>query len=139
MRSDYIPAGLRRLVRERAGECCEYCLTPEAFVLLAHEVDHVVAQKHGGDTAANNLALSCIQCNRHKGSDLASIDPETGETVLLYHPRRDEWSLHFRLAGGLILPLTAVGRATAQLLQFNQHDRVLERASMVAAGILTPP
>src|SRR5438045_2517909 len=105
MRSEYVAAPLRRMVRERAEGCCEYCLTPESIGLVPHEVDHVVAQKHGGITLENNLALSCIHCNRHKGSDLASVDPESGEIVLLYHPRRDEWKEHFRLAGAVILPL----------------------------------
>lgn len=139
MRSEYIPAPLRRIVRERARECCEYCLTPGSVVLVPHEVDHVIAQKHGGATVEDNLALSCFRCNRHKGSDLASVDPQSGDTVLLYHPRRDQWREHFRLAGAFILPLTATGRATARLLQFNQEDRVLERGWMVAAGLLSPP
>jgi hypothetical protein len=41
----YVPAALRRLVHERAGGACEYCLVPEAMTLVAHEVDHVVASE----------------------------------------------------------------------------------------------
>jgi hypothetical protein len=41
MSQTYIPAELRRLVRQRAGERCEYCLIPEALTLAAHEVDHM--------------------------------------------------------------------------------------------------
>src|SRR5438046_2311361 len=74
----YIPVALRRLVRERAGERCEYCLMPEQLTLAAHWVDHIAAEKHGGRTEEANLALSCVLCNQHKGSDLTSIDPETG-------------------------------------------------------------
>ena len=92
----YIPVALRRLVHERAGGACEYCLVPEAMTFAPHEVDHIVAQKHGGATDADNLALSCALCNMHKGSDLASIDPETGEVVPLFHPRRQRWSDHAR-------------------------------------------
>jgi hypothetical protein len=36
----YVPAALRRLVRERASGACEYCLAPEAMALVAPEVDH---------------------------------------------------------------------------------------------------
>ena len=30
-------------------------------------------------------------CNRRKGSDIASIDPETGQLTPLFHPRVDRW------------------------------------------------
>ncbi len=42
-------------MHERAGGACEYCLAPEATALFAHEVDHVVAEKHGGTTTEDNL------------------------------------------------------------------------------------
>jgi 5-methylcytosine-specific restriction endonuclease McrA len=64
----YVPAALRRLVHERARGACEYCLAPEATALFAHEVDHVVAEKHGGTTTEDNLALACAACNLHKGA-----------------------------------------------------------------------
>jgi 5-methylcytosine-specific restriction endonuclease McrA len=51
-------------VRARARECCEYCLIPEQFTLASHWVDHIVAEKHGGETAEENLALSCVLCNQ---------------------------------------------------------------------------
>jgi 5-methylcytosine-specific restriction endonuclease McrA len=79
--------------------CCEYCFTPEIASFAAHEVDPIVAQKHGGLTQEDNLALSCTLCNKHKGTDLASIDPNTGEITPLYHPRRDRWFEHFCLVG----------------------------------------
>ncbi|WP_437581836.1 HNH endonuclease signature motif containing protein [Sorangium sp. So ce887] len=51
------------------------------MTLAAHEVDHLVALKHGGATLPENLALSCVLCNKHKGTDLASIDGETGDWI----------------------------------------------------------
>jgi len=99
-----VAAALRRAIHERAGGACEYCLIPEALAFAAHEVDHVVAQKHGGATEAENLALSCTLCNKHKGSDLASLDPETGALTPLYHPRRERWSEHFRIEEGKLPP-----------------------------------
>jgi len=51
--------------------------------------------KHGGQTIEENLALCCALCNRYKGSDIASIDPETGLLTLLFHPRLDRWGKHF--------------------------------------------
>ena len=70
---------------------CEYCRISEDLVFAAHQIDHIIAVKHRGETEIDNLALSCALCNKHKGSDIASIDPVTGEVVALYHPRRDTW------------------------------------------------
>jgi hypothetical protein len=134
----HIPAELRRLVQARAADCCEYCRIPQAGAFATHQVAHIVAEKHGGETVADNLALSCVLCNLHKGSDLASLDPDTGALTPLFHPRRDRWAEHFRFAGGTIEALTPIGRATARLLQFNHPDRVAERLILVAAGVLTP-
>lgn len=136
MTQAYVSAALRRQVYERAHGCCEYCLVPETVTLTAHQVDHIVALKHGGLTEADNLALSCALCNKHKGSDLASLDPETGKIAPLYHPRCDRWVNHFQLAGARIVPLTPVGRATVRLLQFNQSERVAERELLIASGAL---
>ncbi len=81
MSKTYIPAALRQFVYERANGCCEYCLIPEVATLAPHEIDHIISKKHGGLTEAGNLALSCVLCNKYKGSDLASVDPDTGEIV----------------------------------------------------------
>jgi hypothetical protein len=107
--------------------------------LVSHEVDHVVAQKHGGATDADNLALSCALCNKHKGSDLASIDPDTGDLTPLFHPRRQRWSEHFQLLGAMIVPRTPAGRATVRLLQLNHPDRLAVRALLLAAELIQPP
>ena len=135
----HIPVTLRRIVYERVRGCCEYCLIPETAVLAAHEVDHIIPQKHGGPTEADNLALSCALCNKRKGSDLASLDPDTGEIVPLYHPRRDLWSDHFRISTDQLIPLTPTSRTTIRLLQLNSPDRVEERKLLIAAGIFRLP
>lgn len=139
MSGSYIPVALRRLVYDRANDCCEYCFTPEFAVFASHEVDHIIAEKHGGLTQEDNLALSCSLCNKHKGSDLASIDPQTGEITPLYHPRRDHWSDHFGLTGAEFTPLSPVGRVTVRLLQLNRGDRVEERRLLIEADVLELP
>src|SRR2546423_15706735 len=138
MAQKYVPVALRRLVRARAGERCEYCLIAEGLTLAHHWVDHVIAEKHGGQTEEGNLALSCVLCNQHKGSDLTSIDPETGAITPLFHPRRDRWTDHFRLAGARIEPLTPTGRVTVRLLQLNHPDRIEERELLVRLGLIPP-
>lgn len=44
----YVPVHLRRLVIERAKERCEYCLFPQNAALLTFEIEHIIAEKHGG-------------------------------------------------------------------------------------------
>jgi 5-methylcytosine-specific restriction endonuclease McrA len=46
--------------------------------LKIHEIEHIIAEKHGGATQEANLALTCPDCNRFKGTDLGSLDPATG-------------------------------------------------------------
>lgn len=132
----HIPATLRREVVERAGQRCEYCLVPANVAFFPHEVDHVVAEKHGGSTTLDNLALTCWRCNRHKGSDLGSIDPLTGTFSLLFHPRTQHWRDHFALEGEKVVGLTAAGRTTIRLLQLNTPDRIAERRQLAELGQL---
>ena len=138
MSKTYVPAELRRQVRERAALACEYCLQPEHDGLFSHEVEHIVAEKHRGETVSGNLALACMLCNKYKGSDLSSIDPETGEIVRLFHPRNDEWDDHFTLLPlGLIDPQTPVGRVTISLLRLNRPECVETRLIQIEAGVLS--
>jgi hypothetical protein len=139
MSQTYIPVAMRKVVRDRAKDRCEYCLIHSSMTFAMHCIDHIVAEKHGGATDANNLANSCTICNLHKGTDLTSIDSETGFIVPPFNPRRDRWRDHFRVTGGLIEPLTPTGRATERLLQFNAKDRVKEREQLMAAGLLLVP
>ncbi len=135
MSKTHISSGLRRLVRKRSSGCCEYCLIPEIATFSLHEIDHIIAEKHGGLTEADNLALSCTLCNQYKGTDLTSIDPDTGEIVSLYHPRLDRWLEHFSFRDAEIIPLTSKGRVTVRLLQFNRSERIEERQLLREAGL----
>jgi hypothetical protein len=107
----------------------------EQFTIKRHEIDHITAEKHGGDTIEMNLCLSCHDCNRHKGSDLTSIDPLTKQTVGLFNPRTQNWRDHFELDGPIIRGLSPTGRTTLTLLQFNDEARVLERLLLIAQGL----
>ncbi|MFB2880595.1 HNH endonuclease [Floridanema aerugineum] len=127
----YISAALRRLVEERANYRCEYCLLPASVAFFPHEVDHVIAEKHGGATDADNLALACWRCNRHKGSDLGSFDPQTKAFSFLFNPRTQEWNEHFRLEEVTIVGLTPEGRTTVNLLQLNSDERLAERQRLL--------
>jgi hypothetical protein len=130
--SDSISEEIRRLVIARAEGLCEYCLLHVDDTYFGCEVDHIISRKHGGQTEIENLALACIFCNRHKGTDVASLLRGSDELIRLFHPRKDHWSDHFHLDGSLISPLTPIGEVTANLLQFNNEDRLLERRLLVA-------
>ena len=134
MTRTYIPTALWQIVQERAGGRCEYCLYPQDVSFLAFEVEHVIAKKHGGATAVDNLALACPYCNRFKGTDLGSLDPETGQLTPFFNPRTQRWADHFRLDGARIVPLTPEGRVTVAILQLNHPDRIVERRRLIQAG-----
>ncbi len=85
-------------------------------------------------TSPSNLALACPDCNRHKGPNLSAIDPETVAVVSLFHPREHLWNEHFAMVGARIEGITAVGRATAELLDMNNDERVEMRAELQDCG-----
>jgi hypothetical protein len=125
-------------VVRRAGNRCEYCLVHQDDAASRYQVDHVIAEKHGGTTTLDNLALSCLPCNRRKSSDIAANDPMTGALTRLFNPRIQVWSEHFQIEGAQIVGLTAEGRTTVEFLQLNAHERLLEREELINAGRLPP-
>jgi hypothetical protein len=132
--SSYVAAQLRRLVVDRAEGLCEYCLIHEDDTFLGCQIEHIISEKHRGETNEANLAYACVFCNRSKGTDIAALSPDTKQLCRLFNPRSDRWSEHFRLDRYRIVGLTEVGRATAELLRFNQPDRLLERQVMAEVG-----
>jgi len=42
-------AAVRHLVRQRAGDCCEYCRLPQEAVDATFHVEHIIALQHGGN------------------------------------------------------------------------------------------
>jgi hypothetical protein len=127
MSVSYIPVAVRRLVEGRANQRCEYCQLPAGVAFFPHEVDHIVAEKHGGATEESNLAYTCWRCNRYKGSDLGSFDPQTGAFSFLFNPRTGQWAGHFKFVGTTLVGLTPEGRTTIKLLQLNSEERRSER------------
>jgi hypothetical protein len=97
-------------------------------------VDHIVAEQHRGQTVLENLAFACFHCNRLKGPNLSSVDPSSGQLIRLFNPRTDVWAEHFRNEGAQIVSLTAIGRATAELLRLNNPERLAPRQALYDAG-----
>lgn len=122
------------LVRQRAGNRCEYCRLHQAAIVPRLHIEHVIARQHHGADDPSNLCLACDRCNLHKGPNLTGVDQQTQEIVPLFHPRRDVWSEHFQLRGARIIGRTSKGQVTVDLLQMNSIKRVVLRKHLLAEG-----
>ena len=89
-------------------------------------VEHIAPRISGGTNEMENPALSCQDCNNHKFTATQAIDPLTGKYAPLFHPRRDEWNIHFAWADdySLLAGKTPTGRATIERLQMNRANVV---------------
>lgn len=132
----YIPAALRREVAERAHFCCEYCRMRNEDKGSPFAIDHIISEKHGGETVLENLCYACFRCNGYKGSDIASIDPDDPEQLTwLFSPRKHIWTEHFRLDGVRFIPLIKEGWVTVLLLRLNDARIMAERRVLAALGV----
>lgn len=129
--SVYIPNELRKLVRQRALNTCEYCLVHEDNTFLDFHIDHIISLKHGGTTTEDNLAFTCATCNRHKGTDLGSFLNDPSKIIRFYHPRTDQWLNHFSIDGPYIKGKTAIGKVTLKIFHLNDEHRILERNLLI--------
>src|SRR6266852_5076145 len=114
---------LRQFVARRAQQRCEYCRSPAAFAHQSFSLEHIRPRSRKGKRTPGNLALSCQGCNNHKYNRTKAPDPVSGETVLLFHPRRHHWADHFAWSEDAtqILGLTRIGRATVEALKLNRE------------------
>ncbi len=125
-----IGSQIRAQVRERAQNACEYChLHQDDSPLAALHIEHIIPRIHGGSDDTDNLALACIDCNLHKGTNLTGIDPETNELTELFHPRHQKWKEHFKWQGIYLAGKTTTGRTTIRVLKINSEDQVALRSS----------
>jgi 5-methylcytosine-specific restriction endonuclease McrA len=136
MSSDYVPVALKQLVFERASGLCEYCRSQAKYAIDPLVIDHIQPFSRGGQTIAENLALSCQTCNNYKYNKTSAPDPATGQLVPLFHPRQLEWNQHFAWNEDTtqMLGITAIGRATVALLQTNREGVINMRRVLVIMG-----
>jgi hypothetical protein len=128
-------AATGQFIRQRAGNRCEYCRLSQDFSALRFHLEHIIARQHGGTDTSENLALACPECNFRKGTNLSSIDPDTGEPSQLFNPRKDVWEEHFVLDGANLRGKTAIGRTTAWLLDMNSAERLRLRTTLQRLGL----
>jgi hypothetical protein len=125
----------RRIIRELAGGCCEYCRIAEGDRLARFQIDHIIPIKHGGEDTIANLCLACLECNSYKGPNVAALDPLTRAATKLYNPREQHWDNHFVINHDATLSgLTPEGRATVLVLRINDDERVKQRLGELMLG-----
>lgn len=124
----------KQAVAERAKGCCEYCQCQALFSPDSFSIEHIVPRSRAGTSQLSNLALACQGCNNRKYTSVEAVDPVTGETVPLYHPRSQRWIDHFAWSPDYasILGLTPTGRATVEKLQLNRSGVVNLRRALHA-------
>jgi hypothetical protein len=125
----------KRIIRQQAGDCCEYCLLAQGGRLARFHVDHVVAVAHGGADTEDNLCLACPKCNAYKSVNVAALDPATGDASKLYNPRQQSWDDHFLLNDdATITGRTPEVRTTVAVLRMNDSERVQQRLGEMLIG-----
>ncbi|MEQ8674806.1 MAG: HNH endonuclease signature motif containing protein [Aggregatilineales bacterium] len=125
----------RKIVQERAGDCCEYCHFPSSGGTVTFHIDHIISLKHEGTDDLKNLCLACYKCNTHKGSNVGGFDPENDELTRLYHPREQVWDEHFEIQSDMLIEgLTPEGRTTVKVLHINDENRVENRQLLAELG-----
>jgi hypothetical protein len=131
-----ISEAARQRVRERAGNRCEYCLSHQGYVMGRLQIDHILPIAKGGSDTEDNLCLACELCNQYKWAKTHSVDPQTGQQVVLFNPRQQNWADHFSWSvdGTEIVGLTAYGRATIVALNLNNELAVTVRRNWIQAG-----
>jgi hypothetical protein len=131
-----LPRAIRRQVRDRAGNRCEYCRHPATFSCAPFVCEHVVLRVRGAGSTLAELAWACPACNAHKYAKTHARDPQTGLSVPLFNPRRQKWSRHFAWSADFLLieGRTAAGRATVEALHLNSPALVNLRRALYAVG-----
>lgn len=132
------PESLASEVRLRADERCEYCRMSQKLQGATFHIEHILPLTCGGGSISDNLALACPSCNLHKSDRSHALDPDTGERVPLFHPRRDSWAEHFIWEGCLLSGLTGKGRATIACLDMNHPRRIRVREAERMFGLFPP-
>jgi hypothetical protein len=136
----HVSSELRRRVRLRAQNLCEYCRTLMDFTGHEFTIDHIIPEAKGGLSDFANLCFCCFWCNNFKQARTHVRDLRTGRLVPLFNPRADQWDDHFRWSPTFtrVIGRTPVGRATVEALRLNRQSLVSARRIWVKHGLHPP-
>jgi hypothetical protein len=131
---------IKRLVFERAGFICEYCLALLAYSPQPFEAEHITPVSKNGSDDVENLACACGGCNGSKYNKTHAPDPFDGKIVPLFHPRQMPWNEHFIWSPDFlnIIGITAIGRATIEALELNRIGLINFRRALSKLGVHPP-
>jgi 5-methylcytosine-specific restriction endonuclease McrA len=81
---------------------CQYCF--EKFPLKQLSIDHVQPRSKGGEDVHDNRVISCLNCNRAKGSFIPFFDkngeipkpPQIPALMLNAEKIRPEWNYYLK-------------------------------------------
>lgn len=131
-------ADINARVTDRAHARCEYCRMHQSLQGATFHIEHILPRSAGGSDTLDNLALACPRCNLKKSNRVSAVDPETGQSVPFFHPRKDRRSEHFDWADHMVVSMTSVGRATLAALDLNHPRRILIRRAEAIFGLFPP-
>ena len=129
--SRYVSEAKRKTVVTRAKNCCKYCQLHQFDAFQKHQIEHIIALKHGGNSDLDNLALACTDCNFHKGTDLSTMLLPDKELIRLFNPREHLWEEHFFIEECIFYPKSKIGEATIKVLKMNDVDLIIFRKMLL--------
>jgi hypothetical protein len=135
-----IPRAVRRQVRARAHDRCEYCQHPASYSCAPFVCEHILPRVHGAGDSLSELAWACPACNSHKYAKTHAPDPQTGRLAPLFNPRRQRWTRHFAWGEDFMVihGRTATGRATVAALHLNRPELLNLRQALRVIGLHPP-
>lgn len=128
---------LRSQILAKFNYQCAYCRAPDALLSTPLTIDHILPTSQGGTDKPDNLCAACWLCNIYKLDQIQAVDPETGDSVPLFHPQQQQWNEHFAWSpdGLRILGITPTGRATVEALQLNSERQITLRSLWLQLGL----
>ena len=134
------PKELKEFLTNRANGNCEYCKCPAKYSTESYCAEHIIPKSKGEGDDLENLAFACMGCNGRKYNKTEDIDIATGETALLFHPRKDEWNDNFTWNDDTtkMLGTSPTGRTTVDSLKLNRANVQNLRKLLKDAGEHSP-
>ncbi|CAN5358652.1 HNH endonuclease signature motif containing protein [soil metagenome] len=129
---------LKVKIRRHSKNRCGYCLLPRSLNPGLLEIEHLLPTAEGGTDDEENLWLACRLCNGYKGVQTKYVDPKTDKHILLFNPRKDNWSEHFKWSREKIVGKTPCGRATVKALKLNNEIILPVKKKWIIAGWFSP-
>ncbi len=138
--SEYISSKLRKAVKIRAGNRCEYCQWFADYCITTYHIYHIVPLSRGGLTVPHNLAFSCGGCNGFKNNRTVCFDEISQTQAVIFNPREHSWNQHFEWSENFekINGITKTGRATVWCLKLNRIELMNMRREFLKLGIHPP-